>query len=367
MSENNVKQQYKVLFLHKWFSLSGGVERVHKNLASALSEQGVTASFYVCNVAGDKYAGYKKLCSEHRATCPEAGSNLINRLKHLFAYIKHNEVNVLIAATETANMLALSCSLKFPNLKVIYTRHCDFDVSDQKLSPWMIKALYNLYSLSNQSIVAVSRRLQGELSSVIRIGKSSVSFIPNAVVSDRVLQLAGQNTDNFQPRRYFCAVGRLVKQKGFDLLIRAYALALRAQPQLPELVIVGVGDDLAQLQALAIAEGVADAVIFNGFTENPYYIINGAVAFILSSRHEGMPTALIEAMYLDTPVIAFDCPTGPAELIRHGENGLLVPYMDIHAMADAILNYQSICGRSISASVKDFQFQNVALAYMRQF
>ncbi|WP_416307640.1 glycosyltransferase [Neptunicella sp. SCSIO 80796] len=360
-------EQYKVLFLHKWFSLSGGVERVHKNLATALSEQGVYSSFYVCNVSGDKYAGYKKLCAEFDAICPRPGSDFMTRLRHLFSHIKHNKVNVLIAATETANMLALCCSLKFPQLKVIYTRHCAFDVSDQKLPAWMIKALYNLYSLSNQSIVTVSRHLQGELNSVIRIGKKDVRFIPNAVVSDKVLQLANQNTDNFQLTRYFCAVGRLVEQKGFDLLIRAYAQALRKQPDLPGLVIVGVGDDLARLQALAEQLGVADSVLFNGFTDNPYYIINGAVAFILSSRHEGMPTALIEAMYLDTPVIAFDCPTGPAELIQHGENGLLVPYMDIDAMADAIVNYQSICGKSISHSVKDFQYQNVALAYMSQF
>ncbi|WP_438864511.1 glycosyltransferase [Neptunicella sp.] len=360
-------EPYNVLFLHKWFSLSGGVERVHKNLATALAEQGVRSSFYVCNVSGDKYAGYKKLCSEFDAVCPPPGSNFRMRLKNLFGHIQHSKINVLIAATETANMLALCCSLKFPQLKVIYTRHCALNVSNQKLAPWMIKALYNLYSLSNQSIVAVSRHLQGELNSVIRMGKSSVQFIPNAVVSDKVQQLAAHNTDNFQLSRYFCAVGRLVEQKGFDLLIRAYALALREQPNLPGLVIVGIGEDLAQLKALAAQQGVAESVIFTGFTDNPYYIINGAVAFILSSRHEGMPTALIEAMYLNTPVIAFDCPTGPAELIQHGENGLLVPYMDVEAMANAIVNYQSICGKSISHSVKDFQYQNVALAYMSQF
>ncbi|MBC3767648.1 glycosyltransferase [Neptunicella marina] len=360
-------ERYQVLFLHKWFSLSGGVERVHKNLSIALAEQGVTSSFYVYKVSGDKYPGYKKLCEQFQAACPPAGSGFRARLRHLFEHIRQHNINVLISATETANMLALCCSLAFPELKVIYTRHCALDVSDQKLPPWLIKGLYNLYSLSNQSIVTVSRHLQGELSSIIKVGKSSVRFIPNAVVSDRVKQLANSNTDDFQSERYFCAVGRLVEQKGFDLLIRAYAIAKQRNPELPILVIVGIGIAREQLQQLAAQLDVGEQVIFTGFTDNPYYIINGAVAFILSSRHEGMPTALIEAMYLNTPVIAFDCPTGPAELIRNGENGFLVPYMDVDAMAQAIGNYASLLGKSITQDVEDFHYQNVAQAYMSQF
>ncbi len=356
-----------VLFLHKWFSLSGGVERVHKNLAGALAEQGVNSAFYVQDTRGNKQQGYEKLKAEFQAFSPDQKGGVMDKIKHLFRHVEQGKVSVIISATETANMLALLCAIKYPHLKVIYTRHCAFDVSDQKLPAWLIKLLYNLYALTNNTIVTVSESLRSELKKVVRVGKSSIKFIPNAVVNSRIRHLAEHNTDGFTQQRYFCAVGRLVEQKGFDLLLQAYAKACSVAPEIPSLVIVGTGEDKSALQELAAELNIDKRVVFYGFTENPYYIINHAEAFVLSSRHEGMPTALVEAMFLDTPVIAFDCPTGPGELINNNVNGLLVPANDIEKLAQAMLDYQSLNAKKISASVAHFQYENVALQYMANF
>lgn len=357
----------KVLFLHKWFSLSGGVERVHQNLSIALANEGVVSEFYVYDITGSKKAGYEKLIETKIATHPKQNSSFVAKLRHLFTHIKKNNIDVIIAATETANILAGLCALRFPSLSVIYTRHCAFDVSDQKLSPAKIKLLYNFYSLTGGSIVTVSGSLQQELLKNIKLGRKHVEFIPNAVVDEQVVVKSLTNTDSFESSEYFCAVGRLVEQKGFDMLIEAYAQARQSNAELPKLIIVGIGDLLEALQTLAKSLQVNDYIEFYGFTDNPYYIIRNAQAFILSSRHEGMPTALVEAMYLNTPVIAFDCPTGPSELIENGTNGFLVEANNVEKLADAICHYEQLRGKEIAHSVNAFEYQSVARRYINEF
>jgi len=355
-----------VLFLHKCFIQGGGVERVHQNLATALMSQGLQAYFYVHDAQGASAEGYAQLNQKFTTFAPAPNSGNLAKLRALLNFIKIHNISVIIAATETANMLALVCRLCRPSLSVIFTRHCAFDVSDQKLPPWAIKCLYSAYVMVGK-VVAVSASLQASIKHALVWQKRQVYFVPNAVVSEQIFNLASLNSDNRTVHRYFCAVGRLVEQKGFDLLLHAYSKAKKQDPCIPHLVIVGSGEDRLELQTLAEKLGIGAWVEFTGFTANPYFIIKHAQAFILSSRHEGMPTVLVEAMALNTPVIAFDCPTGPAELIQHQQNGLLIENQNIDALASAMLHYQSLAGKPISDTVDVFKYNHVAQAYMALF
>ncbi|GAB3014982.1 glycosyltransferase [Bowmanella dokdonensis] len=357
----------RVLFLHKFFTPDGGIERVHQNLATALARHQVQSFFYVYDTQGESRDGFKRLAERYQAFSPTQDKGFVGKLRELFACIEAMQVEVLISATETANMLACLCALRYPRLSVIYTRHCALDVSGQKLPPWAIKLLYNCYALTNRKIVAVSQSLSEQLRSAIRIGRRQVDFIPNAVVDGRIFALAKTNTQKLQLGDYYCAVGRLVRQKGFDMLIDAYAMAKWRNPALPQLVIVGSGELQSQLMEQAERRGVADSVVFTGFVDNPYYIIKHAKAFILSSRHEGMPTVLVEAMALDTPVIAFDCPTGPRELLGDNQFGVLVAPQDVPALSQALLEHQQRNHRPTTDKVLKFHFDQVARAYMQHF
>jgi glycosyltransferase involved in cell wall biosynthesis len=246
---------------------------------------------------------------------------------------------------------------------VIYSRHSPLNVSEQKLSPLAVRCLYNLYALSGGALVTVSERLRDELQRTL-VGRRPVHLIANAVLSQRVQQLAENGVDDGVAGDYFCAVGRLVPVKGFDLLLQAYALARRQRGGLPGLLIVGEGEQRGQLQALAAALGIAGAVRFHGYTSNPYYLMKRAKAFVLSSRHEGMPTVLVEAMALGTPVISFDCTSGPAELIGDSSRGLLVPAEDVDALAAALVRYDSVPAADASA-VERFRFERAAEAYLQ--
>ena len=130
--------------------------------------------------------------------------------------------------------------------------------------------------------------------------------------------------------------GRLHRQKGFDLLLRAHARALREGAPAHHVVVVGEGPDQEALEELASDLGVADTVVFAGFVANPHAVAARADAFVLPSRWEGYPLALVEAICLATPCIAASCIAGPDEVLDGGRFGELVRSEDEAALAAAL-------------------------------
>ena len=132
------------------------------------------------------------------------------------------------------------------------------------------------------------------------------------------------------------ALGRLTPEKGFDVLIAAFARIISRRPN-ARLVIWGEGPERENLEQLARDLGVADRVDLPGETRDPAAAIGDATIFVLSSRVEGFPNALLEAMALGRPVIAADCPHGPRDIVRDGIDGILVPPEDPGALADSLI------------------------------
>jgi GalNAc-alpha-(1->4)-GalNAc-alpha-(1->3)-diNAcBac-PP-undecaprenol alpha-1,4-N-acetyl-D-galactosaminyltransferase len=131
------------------------------------------------------------------------------------------------------------------------------------------------------------------------------------------------------------AVGRLDRQKGFDLLLHAFASSgLVARES--RLTILGEGSERQALASLARQLGIEDLVSMPGIIKDPEAWMARCALFVLPSRYEGFPNALLEAMAMSCPVIAVDCDSGPREIIRDGENGLLVPVEDSGALARAM-------------------------------
>lgn len=131
------------------------------------------------------------------------------------------------------------------------------------------------------------------------------------------------------------AAGRLTQQKGFDLLLRAFATLAPWHPNW-RLVILGEGPEGGALRDLANQLGVADRVLFPGFSRTLHLLMRESQLFVLSSRFEGMPNALAEAMACGMACVSFDCPAGPSELISHEKNGLLVPAQDVARLTGAM-------------------------------
>ncbi|HZT56218.1 MAG TPA: glycosyltransferase [Burkholderiaceae bacterium] len=135
------------------------------------------------------------------------------------------------------------------------------------------------------------------------------------------------------------AVGRHVAQKGFDLLVRAWAVVAQRFPQ-ARLCVVGDGPLRAEHEALAQSLGIGDRIDWQMPTAQIEHHYREAAVFVLPSRYEGMPLALLEAQAMGVPAVAFDCPTGPAEIIS-AQTGLLVPPGDVAALAAALIELLS--------------------------
>ena len=130
-------------------------------------------------------------------------------------------------------------------------------------------------------------------------------------------------------------MGRMGFEKGFDLLLRAFALCAEEFPDWT-LRLVGQGAEQQRLRNLAEQLGIQHAVRFEPVTKEPERVLRESDLFVLSSRIEGFPMMLLEAMACGLPVVSFDCMSGPREMIRHGMNGLLVPPEDVGALANAM-------------------------------
>lgn len=160
-------------------------------------------------------------------------------------------------------------------------------------------------------------------------------IIPNAVRLRKFSNVASSKPLQ-SPPRLILAVGRLNRQKGFDLLIEAFRRSGLAEKNW-QLIILGEGDERGALEDQISSSDLGDAVGMPGYVENVAQWYAKAELFVLSSRYEGFPNALLEAMQFSLACIAFDCPSGPSDIIEHGKNGWLVPGQDEEALTKALV------------------------------
>lgn len=142
-------------------------------------------------------------------------------------------------------------------------------------------------------------------------------------------EILPQKVPEFADRRHsvICAVGRLDEQKGYDVLLEAFSRFAKKHPQ-HTLEIYGEGPLRKQLEQQIIALGLQDWVTLHGSVPNVMFEVADAGMFVMASRFEGMPNALMEALACGIPCVCTDCDFGPDELITNGENGMLVPVDD---------------------------------------
>lgn len=185
-------------------------------------------------------------------------------------------------------------------------------------------------------ILANSADLRNQFQSYYDLPPGKVETWLSTRDFERIDRLAAAETPGWPDLgRRVIAAGRLHPQKGFDILLRAVA-KIHSPSRPVQLSILGQGPAEAELRRLAAELGIAGQVRFLGFQANPFAYFRSAEVFVLSSRYEGLPNALIEAIACRTPVVATDCPTGPREVLENGRWGSLVPVNDVSALSTAI-------------------------------
>ena len=159
-------------------------------------------------------------------------------------------------------------------------------------------------------------------------GYDNIEVIHNVVTNypEKITDVADR------PKRII-AVGRLHAQKGFDLLIQSWQLIAARHPDW-QLVVYGHGGDLQKLQQQLEKAGLTSSMTFAGATDNIYKEYQNSAFYVMSSRYEGWGLVLVEAMSCGLPCVSFDCPYGPSDIIRDGEDGFLVENGNIQQLAE---------------------------------
>ncbi len=207
----------------------------------------------------------------------------------------------------------------------------------ESIAEWVPRSRRRLTLAANRHADASICVSDGVRASAIANGlpEQRAHVIRNGIDVDELRRLAAEDTAFPLRHPVIVGVGRLARQKGFDLLIRAHA-KLRRSGFNNSLVIIGEGPERAALEQLIKAEKVQESVLLTGFMANPHPIVAVADVFCLSSRFEGFGLVLLEALALGTPIVSFDCPSGPAEILADGLYGDLVTPGSVEALTSAL-------------------------------
>ncbi len=227
-------------------------------------------------------------------------------------------------------------------------------------------------------VLAVSEGVRADLIHGFGLPPALVETIPNGYDVAAIHRAGARTPPIALPDDFIIAVGRLIEAKGFALLIEAYRAA---DPALP-LLVLGEGPLHAQLLAQIESAGLTGRVRLLGFLDDPFPVVARAAFLVSASHNEGFPNAIAEAMALGRPIIASDCPSGPAELLgapsgRAGEVieapfGLIVPDGDVDALCAALRKMEQpavrqLLGEAARRRIEAFRVEAIAELYWSRF
>ncbi|BCX82768.1 N-acetylgalactosamine-N,N'-diacetylbacillosaminyl-diphospho-undecaprenol 4-alpha-N-acetylgalactosaminyltransferase [Methylomarinovum caldicuralii] len=255
----------------------------------------------------------------------------------LAEYLRRHRPDLLLSAANHAHMSAVEGRrLSATGIPLVLRVSNHLTASHEQTGQLArLQRARTLYGEADAAI-AVCHDIAADLRRHVPVLRERVFVATNPTLTPEIETLARQPVDHpwadDPSRPLIVAAGRLSPQKDFPTLIRA--LARLRQPA--RLVILGEGKQRPQLERLIRSLGLTDRVVLPGFTTNPYAWMARADLFVLSSRWEGFPGVLVEAMACGCPVVSTDCPSGPRELLENGRLGPLVPVGDDQALAEAM-------------------------------
>lgn len=343
----------KILYLIPNLATSGGMERVLTEKVNYLSNLDgfnitiVTTDMMENEVPFFQLSGHVNLVRLSLNYKNIFGLNFFSKIektislnkiykKKIADIVSEHEIDICISMG--GKELEFLGDLKLP-CKTIYELHFNKDFRSSFLKAnnkknliwkfwgWMrdyqhihqAKKFDQLVVLTDVNLIA----WQGEVNSVIKIVNPSPLSNPS-------------NEKPLLSRKRAIAIGKLDRQKGFDLLIEAWDIVHKNRPEW-KLDIYGVGELESQLKNKIKSLNLQSIIELKGLLHNVKYEMNQSAFYLLSSRFEGLPMVLIESITCGLPIVAFDCPTGPREIINNNDCGVLIKNGDVNALANGII------------------------------
>lgn len=350
----------------------GGAERVASTLVNAWAARSDSVTL-VATFSGRGACHYelsgdvKFVFLADLARQPAKGAmGYLSRVMALRALMRRERPDVIVSFLTNVNITTILASRGL-GIPVIVSERTN-PLADRRSAFWnmLCRVLYpqaNVVTLLTDSVVSPFRRIVP--------GIRRVAVVPSPIPEALFTHCPRSVVEG--ARKRVIAVGRLHECKQFDLLIDAFA-SISTNLADWDLWIWGEGPERPNLEAKVARMNMRKRVFLPGVTRSPWAEMVDAQAFVLSSRFEGLPMALMEGMALGLPSVAFDCPSGPRELTRDGQDGLLLPPGDAAVMADGLyrlLSDESLrreLGCKAAASIRErYSLQKILLIWDELF
>jgi glycosyltransferase involved in cell wall biosynthesis len=329
-------QKHVAIFMHGLFE--GGAERIMLNMAKGLVNSGHSVDLVLARADGP----FLPQVPEEVRMIDLKSTRVMFSLRALTQYIQSENPDGMLSCIDYTNIIAILARqlVRKPD-RLVVGEHNTFSQRItqlpffyRRLLPKLVRLLYPL----SDCVAAVSQGVANDLVNNTGIKPEHIRVINNPVITQDLQKKSQLPLEHpwFQPEHppVLVSVGRLHPQKDFPNLLHAFAKV--RQNRVARLVILGEGERRTDLEKLAQELGISDDISMPGFVDNPYSYMANSSVYVLSSKWEGLPTVLIEALYCGVPIVSTDCPSGPKEILQNGRFGLLVPVGDSEKLALAI-------------------------------
>ena len=334
----------------------GGAERVTVTIGKNLDKEKYDVIF--CCIGKENDAIEKFIPSDYRIIRQKKRNPIIQ----IWTYekiIAKEKPDIVFASVININNKVLLSRLFFPKIKFIIRSDNNLNIFTRVQQ----KIIQVTYRLADYIIAQTDEMAEGLIKDA-KLDKRKVVILANPIDTSYI-NAKLENTESPYKNKaniHYVASGRFAESKGFDLLIEAFAIVHKENPQTDLHILGRTGGEenlvFKKVEQLITSNSLSDCITLTGQLENPYPYIKYADCFVLSSRYEGLPNVLLESLYLETPVAAFKCIPAIERIVHNGENGYTANAEDINelskAMSKAILigklksNYKS-------ASIAEFE------------
>ncbi len=318
---------------------TGGAERVMVELANHFSALGYPVDLVLVQKAGD----FLEDVSQGINVVDFQSKRTLTALVPLISYLRRRRPVGLIASMVHCNIVALLArSMAGTQTRIIIRQENTMSRAARnaptKRGRWILRVAARMYPKA-ESIIAVSNGVADDLSESLDIPRDRIRTVYNPCPIEKVVQAGSQQVDHpwFVPGAppVIVSMGRLHPQKDYGTLLQAFRIVRLDRDA--RLLIMGEGSERDKLTALADDLGISDSLSLPGSFTNPFPYLARAKVFVLSSRWEGHPLVLAEALASGITVVSTDCPSGPREVLDRGRYGILVPMGNPGAIAEGII------------------------------
>ena len=326
----------KVLFLIPSLT-GGGAERVFSVLLTRLDRSRFDLHLAVLEAKGEYMSDVPTDVVTHDLKTPRVRYSIM-RIVRLVWRLRPQTV---LSTLGHMNLALLLCRPLLPRGTRILVREAavaSAALEGETGHPTLYKWLYRRFYRRADAVICLTDSMVDDLAQNFDVPRDKLIRIYNPIDAERVRGLGAISKNPYAgDGPHLVAVGRLTRQKGFDVLLRAMPAVLRQFPS-ARLTVLGQGPLREELAKQTEQLGLTEVVEFLGFQKRPWPFLRHADLFVLPSRYEGTPNVLLEALALGRPIVACDCPGALQEIQALGGELVLVPQENAEALAQAIVS-----------------------------